>query len=77
MSTLISRMMPPLIYLNVAAYTAKSGHINDYSSTPRPHNCISYFMMRMQFFIPTAHLLRYAPEMLFSFPGNLSIFPSS
>lgn len=43
MSTLISRMMPPLIYLNVAAYTAKAGQINDYSSTPRPHNCISLF----------------------------------
>lgn len=43
MSDFISHTMPSLIYLNVAAYTAKPGHINDYSSTPRPHNCISLF----------------------------------
>lgn len=39
----VSRIMPPLSYLNVAAYTTPAGHVNNYSSTPRPHNCISLF----------------------------------
>ncbi len=43
MSIPVSRLIPPLVYLNVASYCSPAGLTNDYSSTPRPHNCISLF----------------------------------
>lgn len=39
-----SRIPVPLTYLNVASYTTERGHVNNYSATPRPHNCISLFL---------------------------------